>query len=57
MSELAVAIILMCNTNYYKFKTPEITDELAFVKCFHEVSQCVKWNSNLEYCEVRLENL
>jgi hypothetical protein len=57
MTNITIAIIMMCNTNWYKFKTPEITEQLAFVKCYHEVQQCVKWNGDVEYCEIRLNNL
>ncbi len=54
---LLTAIILVCNIQYTKFTAYDITKELAFVKCVHEVRECVKWNGDLGYCEALLEEL
>lgn len=59
MTNITAALILMCSNpvNYNKFKHSDMTEHLAFVKCFNEMNMCYKWNSSLEYCKVLLKGL
>jgi len=54
---IIIPFILACNVHAYKFKTKDINENLAFVKCYHDMSQCYKWNKDINYCVVLLEEL
>lgn len=54
---LIAAFVLACNVHYIKFKTPEMTEHLAWVKCYKDMDACYKWNQSVEYCTTLLEEL
>jgi hypothetical protein len=59
MTKLTIALILMCSKpeHYRKFKEPDVTDNLAFVRCVEEMKACVAWNGSVTYCETLLQEL